>query len=121
MGTTVACCVQLSRLEYIHSRQLVYRDVKPENFVVGRRKLRKDQTIYVVDFGLAKEYVLSGEHIAHRLERNITGTVRYVSINTHQGAGRSSVALLFLFLFRCPYIFCGGSVAKWLACCWTQA
>jgi len=113
--------VQLSRLEYIHSRQLVYRDVKPENFVVGRRKLRKDQTIYVVDFGLAKEYVLGGEHIAHRLERNITGTVRYVSINTHQGAGRSSVALLFLFLFRCPYIFCGGSVAKWLACCWTQA
>ena len=121
MGTTVACCVQLSRLEYIHSRQLVYRDVKPENFVVGRRKLRKDQTIYVIDLGLAKEYVLSGEHIAHRLERNITGTVRYVSINTHQGAGRSSVALLFLFLFRCPYIFCGGSVAKWLACCWTQA
>jgi len=87
---------QLSRLEYIHSRNLVFRDVKPENFVVGRRRLRKDQTIYVVDLGLAKEYVVNGTHIPLTVERNITGTVRYVSVNTHQGAGPTLAVLISL-------------------------
>ena len=79
--------LQLNRFAYIHSRNLLYRDVKPENFVIGRKKLRKEQTIYVVDFGLAKEYVVNGAHIPLRTNRDITGTVRYVSINTHQGNG----------------------------------
>ena len=74
-------------MAFIHSRNLIYRDVKPDNFVVGRRKLRKDQTIYVVDFGLAKEYFVNGAHIPLRTDRNVTGTVRYVSVNTHLGTG----------------------------------
>ena len=67
--------MQLSRLAYIHSRNLIYRDLKPENFVIGRRKLRKDQTIYVIDLGLAKEYRVNGSHIPLKTDRNITGTV----------------------------------------------
>ena len=81
------CCLQLNRFSLIHSHQLIYRDVKPDNFLVGRRRLRKDRTIHVVDFGLAKEYIVDDEHIEFRSNRNITGTVRYVSINTHLGIG----------------------------------
>ena len=66
---------------------MIYRDVKPDNFVVGRRRMKKDRTIYVVDFGLAKEYIVDGEHIVHRTNRDITGTIRYISVNTHLGIG----------------------------------
>jgi len=86
--------VQLNRFSLIHSRHLIYRDVKPDNFVVGRRRLMKDRTIYVVDFGLAKEYIVDGEHIIYRTNCDITGTVRYISINTHLGIGRSRSAHL---------------------------
>jgi len=97
--------MQLSRLAYIHSRNLIYRDLKPENFVIGRRKLRKDQTIYVIDLGLAKEYRVNGSHIPLKTDRNITGTVRYVSINTHQGIGLinylHTYILTITFLLTC--------------------
>jgi len=76
-------------MEFIHGHNLIYRDVKPDNFVVGRRQLRKDQTIYVVDFGLAKEFTVNGAHIPIRQGRHIIGTVRYVSVNTHLGIGDS--------------------------------
>jgi len=86
--------VQLNRFSLIHSRHLIYRDVKPDNFLVGRRRLQKDHTIYVVDFGLAKEYIVDNEHIIQRSNRSIAGTLRYISINTHLGIGR--------FPFRFP-------------------
>jgi len=85
--------IQLDRFSLIHSRHLVYRDVKPDNFCVGRRRLKKDKTIFVIDFGLSKEYIVDGAHIMYRSGCNITGTVRYISINTHQGIGNTSPLL----------------------------
>jgi len=51
----------------------------------------KERTIYVVDFGLAKEYIADDQHIIYRSNRNITGTVRYISINANQGMGAFGV------------------------------
>lgn len=38
----------------MHSKHLVYRDVKPENFLIGRSSNKKDKIIHIIDFGLGK-------------------------------------------------------------------
>lgn len=40
----------------------------------------------MIDFGLAKKYrQKDGQHIAYKDNKNLTGTARYASINTHLG------------------------------------
>lgn len=52
--------------------------------MVGRGK--KASKVYIIDFGLAKKYLLKdGAHIPYRDNKNLTGTARYASLNTHLG------------------------------------
>ena len=44
----------IQRIEYIHSKNFIHRDIKPDNFVVGLGK--KANIIHVIDFGLSKRY-----------------------------------------------------------------
>jgi len=79
----------ISRLEYVHSKNFIHRDVKPDNFLMGLGK--KGNLVYIIDFGLAKKYrdARTHEHIAYRENKNLTGTARYASINTHLGIEQS--------------------------------
>ena len=72
-------------LQYIHNKGIIHRDIKPDNFLIGGTESTRD-TIFVIDFGLAKCYMNSaGEHIPYKDGKNLTGTARYASIATHQG------------------------------------
>lgn len=74
----------IKRVEYIHSRRIIHRDMKPDNFAIGDGK--NAHKVYVIDFGLAKKFMNSkNEHIAYREGKGLTGTARYASVNTHLG------------------------------------
>jgi casein kinase 1 len=79
----------LSRIEYVHSKYLLHRDIKPDNFLIGYAK--KSSQVFIIDFGLTKKYIDSstGMHIAYREGKSLTGTARYASINTHLGVEQS--------------------------------
>lgn len=75
----------IKRIEKVHAERIVHRDIKPDNFLIGGTEGTKDN-IYIIDFGLAKVYkTADGEHIPYRDGKNLTGTARYASINTHKG------------------------------------
>jgi len=79
----------LHRLEYMHSRSYIHRDVKPDNFLIGTGA--RKHVCHIIDFGLAKKYQdpRSGRHIPYLEGKNLTGTARYASINTHLGIEQS--------------------------------
>lgn len=79
----------LHRLEYLHSRSYIHRDVKPDNFLIGTGS--RKHVCHIIDFGLAKKYQdpRIGRHIPYLEGKNLTGTARYASINTHLGIEQS--------------------------------
>lgn len=75
---------------YFYLDRICYRDVKPENFLLGYTGTPNANMIHVVDFGLSNVYAdHAGNHIAYREGKNLTGTARYMSINSHNGLEQS--------------------------------
>ncbi|KAL5998722.1 Casein kinase 1-like protein 10 [Asimina triloba] len=79
----------INRVEYMHSRGFLHRDIKPDNFLMGLG--RRANQVYIIDYGLAKKYrdLQTHKHIPYRENKNLTGTARYASVNTHLGVEQS--------------------------------
>jgi serine/threonine protein kinase len=68
----------IERLEILHSKFLLHRDIKPDNFL-----LDENNKVFLIDFGFCKRYEYNGKHIEEKMIKNIIGTVNYISLNVH--------------------------------------
>ena len=88
--TTCMLGIQMiDRIEWVHSKYIIHRDIKPDNFVMGRGD--SSHIVYLLDFGLSKKYWSSHnkKHIKFSINKKLTGTARYASINALRGCEQS--------------------------------
>ena len=79
----------ISCVEFIHSKNYIHRDIKPDNFVMGVGPHANQ--VFMIDYGLAKRYrdQNTHEHIPYCEGKQLTGTARYASLSAMKGNEQS--------------------------------
>lgn len=94
----------LQILNRIHEKGVVHRDLKPENIVVGLEN--SPNLLYLIDYGIAKEFIENGKHIPYMEGRPFIGTIRFASLAAHKGIELSrkddleSLGYLLIFFLK---------------------
>lgn len=95
----------ICRLEYMHRRGIIHKDIKPSNCAIGLGA--HSNQIYLFDFGLASHYKeKDGKHCSNLLASSFTGNARFASINTLRGSTPSrrddleSLAYMLIYLLK---------------------
>jgi serine/threonine protein kinase len=75
----------IARLQHLHAKHVIHRDIKPHNFLMGYR--RNNNLVHIIDYGLVKLYRDNDTlvHIPYQEGNDLCGTARFASINTHNG------------------------------------
>ncbi|KAJ7644075.1 kinase-like domain-containing protein [Roridomyces roridus] len=85
LSTVCAIAMQLiARLEFMHSRGILHRDIQLGNCVVGLPP--NEKTIYMIDFGFSKRYIdpYTHTHIPDsKAKRDFIGNYWFSSVGVH--------------------------------------
>ena len=78
----------IDRIQSLHCNNYIYRDIKPDNFLIGNKD---PNVIYIIDFGLCMKYKSSRtkKHYKFGYTNKFFGTTRFASPNALKGGKQS--------------------------------
>jgi serine/threonine protein kinase len=107
LKTTLLIMLQiLNRLELVHSKGYIYRDVKPGNFILQTR--RGKGKVFLIDFGLIRSYLAEGtnNHVSYE-RQSFAGTAQFAPLNAHLSKAQSRRDDLESLGYMCVYFMKG--------------
>jgi serine/threonine protein kinase len=103
LGTVIIVMKQLlQRIEQIHLKGYLHRDLKPHQILLGQNK----RMVYITDFGLARKFEMNSYHISYQTSCPRTGNATFSSLNNHSGIRQSrrddleSIAYLGIYFLK---------------------
>nr|XP_024930376.1 casein kinase I-like isoform X6 [Ziziphus jujuba var. spinosa] len=96
----------IDRIEFVHSKSCLHRDIKPAKFLMGRNTRDDKKKVFIADFGLARMYKRpsTDEHIPCRKINIFVGTSSFASLNAHFEQSRrddlESLGYVLLYFLR---------------------
>ncbi|KRH93186.1 Casein kinase (serine/threonine/tyrosine protein kinase) [Pseudoloma neurophilia] len=101
----------LRLLETTQKCNRIFRDIKPENILIGRDS---PEILYLTDLGMSVYFrdPLTKRHKPFSNNKSLTGTARYASLNTHSGYEQSrrddleclGYTLIYFFKAELPWM-----------------